>query len=80
MSPNYVQLEKMYSEAAAALCEILTLEEKVAITTYAWTALNMEAYVTVTFLLTGLCRVQSAQYQRGTLRKKHEFSLLVRAC
>ena len=34
----------MYSEAAASLREILSLTEKVAITTDAWTALTTEAY------------------------------------
>ena len=42
-----VRLEKMNSEAAASLHEILSLAEKVAIT------------MTFTFLLTGLCRVRS---------------------
>ena len=39
MSPNYnyVQLEKMNSEVAASLCEIVSLAEKVAITTDPWT-------------------------------------------
>ena len=37
----------MYSEAAGCLCEILSLEEKVATTTDAWTALTTELYVTV---------------------------------
>ena len=44
-----VRLEKMYSEAAASLREILSLAEKVAITTDAWTALITESCVTVTF-------------------------------
>ena len=39
-----VRLEKMYSEATASLREILSLTEKVAITTGAWTALTTEAY------------------------------------
>ena len=65
-----VRLEKMFGEAAASRREILSLTEKVAITTDAWTALTTEAFAygteTIHFLLTGLCR---AQCQRGTLRK-----------
>ena len=61
-----VWLEKMYSEAAASLCEILS--EKVSITTDSWKALITESCVKVSFLPTGLCRVRSwrpTQYQRG---------------
>ena len=59
-------------EAAAYLHESMSLAEKVAITTDAWTAFITESYVTVTSLLTGLYRMWScspAQYQRNTLRK-----------
>ena len=42
-----VWLEKMYSKAAGSLREILSLAEKVAITTDAWTALIMQSYVTM---------------------------------
>ena len=44
-----VRLEKMYSKAAASLREILSLAEKVAITTDAWKALITESCVNVTF-------------------------------
>ena len=44
-----VWLEKMTSEAAASLREILSLAEKVAITTDAWKALITESCVNVTF-------------------------------
>ena len=40
--------EELYSEAAASLREILSLAEKVAIKTDAWTALTTESYLTVT--------------------------------
>ena len=44
-----VWLEKMTSEAAASLREILSLAENVAITTDAWKALITESCVNVTF-------------------------------
>ena len=40
--------DELYSEAAASLREILSLAEKVALTTDAWTALTTESYVTLT--------------------------------
>ena len=52
-----VRLEKMYSEAAASLCEILSFSEKFAITTDAWKGLITESCVTVTYLPTGWSRV-----------------------
>ena len=39
-----VQLEKMYSKAAGLLREILSLGEKVAITTDAWSVLTTESH------------------------------------
>ena len=41
---NKGRLRGLNIEAAASLREILSLTEKVAITTDAWTALTMEAY------------------------------------
>ena len=38
-----VRLEKMYSEEAASLCEILSLAEKVFVTADAWKALITES-------------------------------------
>ena len=53
------RLEKMYSEAAASLCEILSLAEKVAITTDAWTALTTESL----FFFLQSAILQPRQYQ-----------------
>ena len=59
----------MYSEAAASLHEILSLAEKVAITTDAWKALITELCVTVTFFTDWL--VQSAILQTCSIPEKH---------
>ena len=59
----------MYSEAAASLREILSLVEKVAITTIAWTVLTTELYVTVHFFSDWV--VQSAIMQTRSMPERH---------
>ena len=64
-----VRLEKMYSEAAASLREVLSLAVKVALTTDAWTESYMTVTVTVHFFTDWI--VQSANLQTRSIPERH---------
>ena len=61
MSPNYVLLEKMYSEAAASLLEILSLADSI----------DDESYVTETVHFFTDWVVRSAILQTRSIPERH---------
>ncbi len=74
---KHCKLEKLYDSNACALRSRLTSVEKVSLTTYSWTALTSESYVTVTCHHFSKWKTQSAALHTKAMLEQHTAENLV---